>query len=140
MDISRALPPVRASNCLAGRRQLIVSNLGLSTLSQACAGCGGAVVVRKRQVAFAAPSRDALGGFGGHGLLPASCLAGLHALFDLWMPSKCLCSQSRSNPTRKKRVAMMGIPMWERACHCPKMKPRCTLEGRAASGHPAPGT
>lgn len=139
VDISRVSPPVAPSNCLAGRMQLIISNPGLTPLCHACARCGGAVVVRKREAAFAARSGAAPGAFRSRGLLPDSCSPGLRALFDLWMPSKCLCSQSRSNPTGKKRVATMGMPMGERPWHCPKVKPGSTLEeGRAPSGHPAP--
>lgn len=129
VDISKVSPPVTPNDYLAGRQQLFISNPSLFPLHHTCSG------QTWWWVCLCCPQQGCQGGFKGHRLLPTRHSPGLNVLFDLWMSSKCLCSQSRSNPAEK--MAVVGMPMWERVWHCPEMKLRSMLEkGRTPSGHP----
>lgn len=127
VDIPNVSPSDTPSKCLAGTRPQILSNPGLSPLCHVCARWSGAVVVRRR------PQQGCPWRFWRPVSPPRQPLAGLPALFPLWMPGKHLCWQSGSNPSGIKRVSMTGIPE-RRAWQCPRMKPWSMLEERRTLG------
>lgn len=131
VDISRVSPPVTPNHYLAGRRQLLISNPSLFPLRHAFRTN---VVVRLPLLPPAGLPRFWSPRSPSH----IQRSPGLNALFDLWMSSKCLCSQSRSN--RAEKMATVGMSVGERVWHCAEMKLRSMLEeGRTPSGHPELG-